>query len=310
MSTVQQGGYVNNVVDGYPTDLSDTVEYDECLENVDKSDYDQLSPDKDGLNHDYIILTSTLKADSKRSDYEVHQKNKSLLRPIFLIMCCILISVGVTAAATFFATKHFYSENKDKYTDSTQCNMSSDNGYNETVDSPDTDSTQCNMSRYNGNNETIDSPGSCLIGPCVNGGTCVNYTCLCEDGFAGFKCEIDVNQTCKYDADTLIPHPNTCQLFYNCSQAVSPLPTEDRLYTHRPQILRPAYLHECPYPELFSTSTLTCHNYTEVNCRSRFETKNKCDYLAVSYNCVHGPCRVCVYFTPDCMGISEWNVQK
>ncbi|VDI22577.1 Hypothetical predicted protein [Mytilus galloprovincialis] len=233
MSTEQRSGYVNNSVDGGFTNLSDSVQYDECLENVDKSDYDQLSPVKDGLNHDYIILTSSIKAETKQSDNEVHQKNKSLLRPIFFMMCCILISAGVTAAATFFATKHLYSDNRDKRT--------------------------------------------CLIGPCENGGTCVNYTCVCEDGFAGVKCEIDVNQTCKYDADTFIPHPNTCQLFYNCSQAVSPLPTENRVYSHNPQILRPAYLHECPYPELFSTTTLSCKNYTEVKCRSRYETKNKCE---------------------------------
>ncbi|CAG2229566.1 NOTCH2 [Mytilus edulis] len=217
MSTVQQSGYVNNIVDGGFTNLSDSVQYDECLENVDKSDYDQLSPVKDGLNHDYIILTSSIKAESKQSDNEVHQKNKSLLKPIFFMMCCILISAGVTAAATFFATKHLYSDNRDKQTDLTQCNMSSDNGYN----------------------VTIDSPGACLIKPCENGGTYVNTICVCQDGFAGSKCEIDVNQTCSADADTFIPHPNTCQLFYNCSQVVSPLPNY-RSYPYRPNNLRPA----------------------------------------------------------------------
>ncbi|CAC5391695.1 unnamed protein product [Mytilus coruscus] len=189
---------------------------------------------------------------------------------------------GATAAATFFATKHFYSENKGKYTDSTQCNVTSENGYN----------------------QTIDSPGSCLIEPCENGGTCVNTTCLCQDGFAGSKCEIDVNQTCKADADTFIPHPNTCQLFYNCSQALTPLPTEDRIYSYNPQILRPAYLHECPYPELFSMKTMSCQNYTEVECGSRYETKNKCDYLAISYTCVSA-CKQCIYFTPDCVGFAD-----
>ncbi|CAG2229568.1 unnamed protein product [Mytilus edulis] len=282
MSTAQKSGYVNNIADGGFTNLSDTVEYDECLENIDKSSYDQLSPVKDGLNHDYLTLTSSFKAESKQSDNEVDQKNKSLLRPIFLVICGILISAGVTAAVTFFATKHFYSENRDKYTDVTQCNMSSDNVYN----------------------KTIDRPGSCLIEPCKHGGTCVNYTCLCEDGFAGSKCEIDVNQTCKYDTDTLIPHPNTCQLFYNCSQAVSPIPTAERIYSHIPQILRPAYLHECPYPELFSTTSMSCQNYTDVKCGSRYETKNKCDYLADSYIC-NAACKVCVYFSPDCMGFSD-----
>ncbi|VDI08421.1 Hypothetical predicted protein [Mytilus galloprovincialis] len=283
MSTVQQGGYVNDVVDGGFTNLSDSVQYDECLENVDKSDYDQLSAVRNGENHDYITLTSSLKAESKQSDNEVHQKNKSLMRSIFLMMCCILISSGVTAAATFFATKHFYSEYRDKYKDSTQCNTSSDNGHN----------------------ETIGSPGSCLIEQCANGGTCVNYTnaCSCDDGFAGSRCEIDVNQTCKYNTESLIPHPNTCQLFYNCSQAVSPIPTTEKVYANS-RIPQHAYLHECPYPELFSTTSMSCQNYTDVKCGSRYETKNKCDYLAVGYNC-QAACKVCIYFTPDCMGIAD-----
>ncbi|XP_071135271.1 uncharacterized protein [Mytilus edulis] len=127
---------------------------------------------------------------------------------------------------------------------------------------------------------------------------------MCDDGFAGVKCEIDVNQTCKSDANRLIPHPNTCQLYYNCSQAVSPIPTWYRLYTHIPQVLRPAYMHECPYPELFSTTTMSCQNYTDVKCGSRYETKNKCDYLAVNYYC-SGACKVCIYFFPDCVGFAD-----
>ncbi|VDI50299.1 Hypothetical predicted protein [Mytilus galloprovincialis] len=146
--------------------------------------------------------------------------------------------------------------------------------------------------------------GSCTTEPYENGGTCINYTCLCEDGFVGSKCEIDVNQTCKSDVDSLIPHPNTCQLFYNCSQAVSPLPTEDRRTPHMPHTLRPPFLHECPFPELFSTVTMSCQNYTDVKCGSRYETKNKCDYLAVSYIC-RGACKDCIYLTPDCMGFSD-----
>ncbi|XP_063401940.1 neurogenic locus notch homolog protein 1-like [Mytilus trossulus] len=282
MSTVQRSGYVNNMVDGVFTNLSDSVQYDECIETIDKSGYDQLSAVRDGVNHDYITLTSSHKVESKQSHNEVHKKNKSLLRPIFLVMCCIMISSGVTAAATFFATKHLYSENKDKYKDSTQCNMSSDNSFN----------------------DTNNSPGLCSIEQCENGGTCIKNICLCGDGFAGSMCEIDVNQTCESDADTLIPHPNTCQLYYNCSQAVSPLPTENRKYPHRTQILRPAYLHECSYPELFCTTTLSCQNYTDVKCGSRYETKNKCDYLAISYIC-NGACKVCVYFSPDCIGFSD-----
>ncbi|VDI13801.1 Hypothetical predicted protein [Mytilus galloprovincialis] len=145
---------------------------------------------------------------------------------------------------------------------------------------------------------------SCPMEPCQNGGTCVNDTCLCNDGFAGSQCEIDVNKTCQCDSNALIPHPHKCQLYYNCSQAVSPLPTENRLYPHIPQVLRPAYLHECSYPKLFSTTTMSCQNYKDVDCGSRHETKNKCDYLTVSYNCL-GACKDCIYFTPHCIGFTD-----
>ncbi|CAG2235518.1 unnamed protein product [Mytilus edulis] len=88
-------------------------------------------------------------------------------------------------------------------------------------------------------------------------------------------------------------------------QVVSPLPTENRLYSHFPQVLRPAFLHECLYPELFSITTMSCRDHDEVKCGSRHETKiNICDYLAVSYNC-QGACKVCIYFTPDCVGFND-----
>ncbi|XP_063401938.1 uncharacterized protein LOC134686193 isoform X2 [Mytilus trossulus] len=114
----------------------------------------------------------------------------------------------------------------------------------------------------------------------------------------------DVNRTCQCDSTTFIPHPNKCQLYYNCSQALSPLPTENRKYTDRLQVLRPAYLHECLYPKLFSTTTMSCQYYKDVKCGSRYETKNKCNYLAISYTCL-GACKECIYFTPDCEGFAD-----
>ncbi|CAG2230967.1 unnamed protein product [Mytilus edulis] len=115
-----------------------------------------------------------------------------------------------------------------------------------------------------------------------------------------FDIETNVNQTCKFDENTLIPHPNICQLYYNCSQAVSPLPIyiETIFSPNIPQVLRPAYLHECPYPELFSTTTMSCQNYTDV----RYETKNKSDYPEVRTNF---PCEFCRYAVPDCAGFTD-----
>ncbi|XP_052086945.1 uncharacterized protein LOC127724124 isoform X2 [Mytilus californianus] len=255
----RQSSYVINNVNAGQIDLGNTAGYEKCIDYIEKDDYDQIPADRDTINHDYLVLTSTFKKEftqsnnevhqKKHPDSEVHQKKQSVLRPIFLIMLCIIITASISAVVTFFVTKQIVSEKNEKYK---------------------SDATQCNI-------------------------TCCNNT---EDA----SCP-DVNQTCKSDATTLIPHPNTCQLYYNCSQAVSPLPTENRLYDHIPQILRPAYLHECPYPQLFSAN-ISCQNYTDVKCGSRYETKNKCDYLAVSYYCL-GACKACIYFTPDCVGFAD-----
>ncbi|CAC5391689.1 unnamed protein product [Mytilus coruscus] len=176
-------------------------------------------------------------------------------------MLCIIITASVAAVATFFAKKHVLS------------------GINE----------KCAF-----NTEDASCPVSCPQEPCDNEGTCVNGACSCNDGFAGSKCKIDVNQTCKFDANTLIPHPNICQLYYNCSQAVSPFPIdlETIFYSDIPQVIRPAYLHECPYPEFFSTN-MSCQNYTDMKCGCRYETKNKF------------ACKLCKHFNPDCVGFAD-----
>ncbi|CAG2229575.1 unnamed protein product [Mytilus edulis] len=236
MLRARQSSHVENNDDVGQIDQEDSVGYAECID-VEKDDYDQIPADRDTINHDYLVLTSIVKREIKQTNYvghhqniqpdiEVHQTKQSVLRPIFLIMLCIIITASVTAVATFFITKHVLSDKND------------------------------NM--------------SCSHESCDNGGDCVNGACLCNDGFAGSNCEIDINQTCKNDANLLIPHPNICQMYYNCSQAVSPLPTENiNLHFHG---LRPAYLHECPYPDLFSTN-MSCQKYTDVKCGSRYETK-------------------------------------
>ncbi|CAG2197441.1 unnamed protein product [Mytilus edulis] len=260
MLRARQSSYVINNVDVGKTDLGNTVGYEECLDYVEKDDYDQIPADRDTVNHDYLVLTSTVKEKINQSNHVVHHQDKPPVSEIHQTKQ----SVKQTQHDAILLVA------------------------------------------------TAQGDASCTVPcsqeSCENGGTCVNDDCMCDDGFAGesFISFLDVNQTCKSDANRLIPHPNTCQLYYNCSQAVSPIPTWYRLYTHIPQVLRPAYLHECPYPELFSTTTMSCQNYTDVKCGSRYETKNKCDYLAVNYYCM-GACKVCTYSFPDCVDLTEYT---
>lgn len=44
------------------------------------------------------------------------------------------------------------------------------------------------------------------------------------------------------------------------------------------------YLHECPYPFLFSEETLQCENYTEVVCGTRYEPKWECKKTLIFTN--------------------------
>lgn len=44
------------------------------------------------------------------------------------------------------------------------------------------------------------------------------------------------------------------------------------------------YLHECPYPFLFSEETLQCENYTEAVCGTRYEPKWECKNTLIFTN--------------------------
>lgn len=111
---MQQSGYINTIIDSRPTDVDNTVEYEECGENVDKSIYEQLSTERNSSNHDYIVLTSNPEAGSKQLDNQVHQKKQAQLRQLFLILFCITITASITAVATFFPTKQSFSERNKK----------------------------------------------------------------------------------------------------------------------------------------------------------------------------------------------------
>ncbi|CAC5391691.1 unnamed protein product [Mytilus coruscus] len=233
--------YVINNLDVGKTDLGNTVGYEECIDYVEKDEYDQIPADKDTINHDYLVLTSTVKEEIKQSnngihhqnkqpDIEVHQTKQSVLRSIFPIMLCIVITASVTAVATFLLRNTYFQE-------------------------------------------TMKSE------PCENGGTCVNDDCICDDGFAGVKCEIGFADGIHRDEN--IPEAG---LYFECQNeriiygGQNPCPTNmvpyngkcTDLFEIKPSNWQPGYAIDCS---------------GQPNGNYESEHVQKCD---IYYTCVNG----------------------
>lgn len=78
-------------------------------------------------------------------------------------------------------------------------------------------------------------------------------------------------EICKKHPSLILAHPRKCQQYYNCSMK------EDVDLSFRYRVRR-LYLTECYYPDLFSTETLECENFTEVKCGNRYEVKWICKF--------------------------------
>ena len=90
-----------------------------------------------------------------------------------------------------------------------------------------------------------------------------------------------IQELCRAQPHLVFPHPDECQLYYNCSVTYVTVPT------HLEQ-----HLVECPYPSLFSTQSLQCENFTEVCCGFRKEIKDKCKasiFFVSMNNTKHSP---------------------
>ena len=68
---------------------------------------------------------------------------------------------------------------------------------------------------------------------------------------------------CSQHPNTRVPNKVNCAQYYDCSNQNS--------------IYQP-YLHECPYPKLFSVATLQCENFEQVTCGARTEPKAPCKF--------------------------------
>lgn len=96
---------------------------------------------------------------------------------------------------------------------------------------------------------------------------------------------------CQQNPTAVIPHPDSCALFYNCSK---PLKTGKYFGLH---------VDECPYPKLFSKDTKGCEPYRNVNCERRPEPKDVCQYRR--NQCGQSHCVSCYIRFPSCIGKSD-----
>ncbi|XP_061167966.1 uncharacterized protein LOC133176922 [Saccostrea echinata] len=82
-----------------------------------------------------------------------------------------------------------------------------------------------------------------------------------------FAALLPPNISCSVNDMLILPHPEECQLYYNCSVIYSIIPKQME-----------QHLMECDYPNLFSLETNRCDNFRKVACKTRREIKDKCKY--------------------------------
>ncbi|VDI54945.1 Hypothetical predicted protein, partial [Mytilus galloprovincialis] len=74
----------------------------------------------------------------------------------------------------------------------------------------------------------------------------------------------NIDEYCRTHPTSVLPHPNNCAQYFNCRDRNSK-------FGH--------YLEECTYPQLFSSLTKTCANFTTARCEKRFVPQAPCEYM-------------------------------
>ncbi|XP_005098339.1 uncharacterized protein LOC101862413 [Aplysia californica] len=98
---------------------------------------------------------------------------------------------------------------------------------------------------------------------------------------------------CPPGSTGLVPHPDFCQRYYNCSD------TSSRRYS-----FLTTFEDECKYPDLFDYVSKTCKNFEEATCLPGTEIGvEPCDYL--KKRCYVAHCQPCYYSSPSCLGRSD-----
>lgn len=84
-----------------------------------------------------------------------------------------------------------------------------------------------------------------------------------------FYFSVDVKNYCKANPLDILPDPDNCSHYYNCTQVnLSTVTTST----------------ECAYPDLFSPVTQRCEMFTSVKCMKRPEPQAPCKYYYLWYS--------------------------
>nr|XP_022296328.1 uncharacterized protein LOC111106095 isoform X2 [Crassostrea virginica] len=108
-----------------------------------------------------------------------------------------------------------------------------------------------------------------------------------------------IDNICSKHPELIIKTSNDCQTYYNCSGEDPELSRWIPMYHFWPS----KYKHECHYPFVFSTKSLRCENYTDVDCGSRFLPTWACRYFRNQCKLSH--CIPCDVRFPNCENKSD-----
>ncbi|CAL1539215.1 unnamed protein product, partial [Lymnaea stagnalis] len=109
--------------------------------------------------------------------------------------------------------------------------------------------------------------------------------------------DIDTDHPCIRQPGALLPHPENCHWYINCSLAnlddtqarsneeQGDDPSEDTregFYLLQPFRVRRegVFVWECRFPQLFDDVTNVCREFINVECKNRFEPVDQCEYSA------------------------------
>ncbi|KAK3583067.1 hypothetical protein CHS0354_004012 [Potamilus streckersoni] len=117
-----------------------------------------------------------------------------------------------------------------------------------------------------------------------------NFTALSADttivntNFIAYMQAGNVAFYCKTHPWDIVPHPTNCAQYYDCADVY---------------MMKGDYFYECPYPQLFDPGTKECSTFTQVQCQSRFEPQEPCEYY--QNECFKDDCVPCRFRFVSCI---------